>query len=327
MKNKPVHRVQRLLTLVPYFRQHPGITKVEAAREWGISVAQLEKDLSQLWMCGKPGGGGGDLIDIQYEGDTVTITDSQGVDRPLRLTAVEASTLLLALQFLVGNEAGLDRTAVHSAMAKIDHASGVVRDADEGGQAAGPVAGAPDPVGEAVAAAVRDGRALRLRYYTASRDAVTDRVVDPIRLQVLKSKTYLHAWCRDVEDLRMFRTDRIDEAEVLDEPSAPGTTRPADVLADFTDASAGLPAVRLAVSPNLRWVVDYFPMETVAVHDDGSAEVRLRYATEAWLTRTVAGFGGRLRILDDPRTAAAVHAHASAALEAYEAAEAAGIGS
>src|SRR5699024_10861253 len=93
------------------------------AQDLGISVKQLEKDLSILWMCGRPGLGGGDLIDLAFGGDTVEVTDSQGIDRPLRLTRAEASALLLALGFLVEQQSSVAPSAARSAMVKIEAAA------------------------------------------------------------------------------------------------------------------------------------------------------------------------------------------------------------
>lgn len=91
-------RLVRLLNMVPYFQANPRITRAEAAAELGVSVTQLEEDLNQLWMCGLPGYGPGDLIDFQFAGDTVEVTFSAGIDRALKLTSPEATGLLVALR-------------------------------------------------------------------------------------------------------------------------------------------------------------------------------------------------------------------------------------
>ncbi len=333
MTRAPIATVSRLLTLVPLISANQGRLKTEIARDLGISVKQLEKDLSILWMCGRPGLGGGDLIDLAFGGDTVEVTDSQGIDRPLRLTRAEASALLLALGFLVEQQSSVAPSAARSAMVKIETAaqarsSSTAPAADDrpGGPPeaeTGPGAadGTDDDRDAPAAAAVRDAvhhrRALRIRYYSATRDVRTDRVVDPIRIQLVSGNSYLQAWCRDAQGVRMFRFDRIDEAHVLDEPSAPDTEGRADALADFYDSAAGLPQVRLAIAPECLWALDYFPMVTEADHPDGGVEVSLRYASDDWLRRLILGFGGRIRILDRPGVSAHVHADAAAAIDLY----------
>ena len=74
----------------------------------------------------------------------------------------------------------------------------------------------------------------------------------------------------------MFRLDRFDYAEVLDEPSSPPpSATPRDVPADAAglltpDEHQQLAALRLA--PAARWVAEYYPMEDVLADDDGTPD-------------------------------------------------------
>ena len=60
-----------------------------------------------------------------------------------------------------------------------------------------------------------------MTYYSASRDAVSERIVDPVRIVLVDNYSYLQAWCRQAEGVRLFRFDRIDAAVQLDEPADP----------------------------------------------------------------------------------------------------------
>src|SRR6266508_3233720 len=68
--------------------------------------------------------------------------------------------------------------------------------------------------------AVERRRALRLTYYSATRDETSERVVDPMRVLVVGGHSYLEAWCRRAQAVRLFRVDRIDASTELDEPAA-----------------------------------------------------------------------------------------------------------
>lgn len=96
MSNRLSSRLARLLNLVPYFIANPGISPAEAAEELGVSTTQLMTDLNQLWVCGLPGYGPGDLIDLSFSEESIEVTFSAGIDRPLRLTSTEATALLIA---------------------------------------------------------------------------------------------------------------------------------------------------------------------------------------------------------------------------------------
>ena len=67
-------RLGRLLNLVPYLLARPGIRLADAAAALSITEGQLREDLELLWVCGLPGYGPGDLIDMALDGDRVTIT-------------------------------------------------------------------------------------------------------------------------------------------------------------------------------------------------------------------------------------------------------------
>ncbi|MGW4479743.1 helix-turn-helix transcriptional regulator [Rhodococcus triatomae] len=309
-------RLTRLLNMVPYFVANPGITKREAAAELGVTVAQLKTDLEQLWVCGLPGYGPGDLIDLSFEEETVEVTFSAGIDRPLRLTSTEATALLVALRALGELPGTADPTSVQGAIAKIESAAGVA--------AGGVVArSAPDseqerPVVAAVRSAVRHGRALDITYFSASRDAVTRRIVDPIRVVLVDNHSYLQAWCRQADGVRLFRYDRIDAATELEEPARPPE-------AAYTDSSslelfqddATLPQARLLIAADHAWVLDYHPMTDVQVRENGSIEASMRFASPDWMARLVAGFGAGVRVLGPPELSESVRSRASAALEAY----------
>ena len=123
-------RLVRLLNMVPYFQANPLVTHDKAAADLGVSRKQLRQDLDQLWMCGQPGYGPGDLIDFEFSGDTIEVTFSAGMDRPLRLTSPEATGLLVALRALADIPGVLDPAAARSAIAKIEAAAGTVVDDD-----------------------------------------------------------------------------------------------------------------------------------------------------------------------------------------------------
>jgi proteasome accessory factor C len=286
-------RMPRLLALVPYLLARPGIRVDEAAQDFDVSPKQLRKDLELLWMCGLPGYGPGDLIDLSFEGDTIVVTHDAGMNRPLRLTGSEATALLVALRALAETPGVVDADAVRRSIAKIEVAAGQA-------QPAGVVVGGGVREGkrtaetrEAVAGALQAGRALRIRYYTASKDQVTERTVDPMRLLIVQAVGYLEAWCRRVEGVRLFRLDRIDELTVLDEPAAP----PAH--AQPTDLSDGLFSPRpdqreaeLVLGPDARWVAEYYPCEELAELDGGRLRIRMRYADESWMVRLVLSLAG-----------------------------------
>lgn len=314
-------RLVRLLNMVPYFQANPRITRAEAAAELGVTTKQLEEDLNQLWMCGLPGYYPGDLIDFEFSGDTIEVTFSAGIDRPLKLTSPEATGLLVALRALADIPGVVDPAAARSAIAKIAAAAGAAEHDSAGSPAA---IDEPAPIENRAAATVRTAvqyqHALAIDYYSASHDTLTSRIVDPIRVLLIGGHSYLEAWSREAEGVRLFRFDRIVEATELGEPSAPPEpARHAPPDTSLFDGDPALPAAKLRVAPSASWVFEYYPMRDVRELPDGSYETVMTYASEEWMTRLVLGFGADVKVLEPESLARRVRDAATAALQSYQA--------
>lgn len=309
-------RLVRLLNMIPYFQANPRITYAEAAADLGVTAKQLEQDLNQLWMCGLPGYGPGDLIDFAFSGDTIEVTFSAGMDQPLRLTSPEATGLLVALRALADIPGVVDPEAARGAIAKIESAAGTV--AHGSGAAVDEPAPAESHAAAAVREAVRNERAVVIEYYSASHDTLSQRVVDPIRVVLVGDHSYLEAWSREAEGVRLFRFDRIVDASVLDEPSAP----PAPALqsppdTSLFDADPSLPAAILRIAPSAAWMFEYYPMRVLKDLPDGYCEAAMTYASDGWMTRLVLGFGSAVQVLGPESLANRVRETAAGALAAY----------
>jgi proteasome accessory factor C len=303
--------------MVPYFQVNPQVSYAKAANDLGVNRKQLEADINQLWICGMPGYTPGDLIDFELSDDTINVTFSAGIDRPLQLTSTEATGILMALRALAEIPGVVDPAAARSAIAKIDSAAGTA----EAGSTE--TSGATESAAAAaVRQAVHDQRALRIEYFSASRDAQSTRVVDPIRAVLVGDQSYLEAWSREAEGVRLFRFDRILDATVLDEPSAPPETAVGGpVNTALFDADPSLPAASLRIAPGAAWMLEYFPMRVVAELPDGHREVAMTYAAEDWLVRQILGFGSDVAVLGPPAVVERMRRSADEALAAYAALE------
>jgi len=306
-------RLGRLLNLVPYLLARPGILLSQAAADLGVTERQLREDLELLWVCGLPGYGPGDLIDMAFDGDRVTVTYDAGIDRPLRLTPDEALALVVALRLLAETPGMGERDAIQRALARIESAAGDIADA--------PVA-VRLPVNDdrlaTIRGAVERQRALKLTYYTAARDETSVRVVDPMRMLLVAGRAYLEAWCRRAEAVRMFRVDRIDGLVELDERAAlPPQARPADVRDGIFHPTPDIPLVTLRVGRAGRWITEYYPCEEVREESPDAWLVSLRVTDLLWARRLVLGLGPDVTVVAPPELARDVVAQARSALAAY----------
>lgn len=293
-------QVARLLTLVPFLHHRDGVRLDDAATLLGTSSEQVLRDLKVLFMCGLPGGLPGDLIDVDLdaieteEGSPVTegvirVGNADYLARPLRLTATEASAVIVALRMLRDTSTGATADLVRRVLAKIEKAAAVVGPAridvtpspHDAQQAA--MAALSHRLNEAAAANVQ----VRLSYFVPSRGELSDRIVDPRGVVAHGAFRYLDAWCHRAGADRLFRLDRIAEAEVLDVAAGTPRRAPRD-LSDglFTDTGEpGSAVVTLRLAREARWATEYYPMLDVRPHADGGAEVDMVVVDRRWLDR------------------------------------------
>lgn len=308
-------KVSRLLSLVPYVLSQGVASITETAAEFGIEPDQLRRELEMLWLCGRSSGPE-DLIDLLFDGDTVSVMYDGGLRRPLKLTSTEAMTLAVALRTLRDVPGATHGNAADQALAKIETAAGQRVD----------TAGVDIRLTEQerwlnlAERAVTEQRAIDLGYYTASRDTTTQRVIDPVQVFSADGVTYLEAWCRSAQAIRIFRLDRITDAVLLDEPAqVPAEVAPSDVSSGVYRPAPEHLLVELLLERGWRWVADYYPTESAIESPSaaGCLQITLRVADPAWVSALVRRSGGQVAVLAPDWLARTVREDAHAALSAY----------
>ena len=305
-------RLQRLLALVPYVVSRKVVGLADTATAFGVSQRELVDDLNMLWCVELRSPDPYCPIDLSYEGGEIMVSQAESIGRPLRLAVDEASALLVALRMLAevpgGNQ---DRSALTRLIAKLEAAAG------EAASASAQVAVQVEinngqGFADQIRLALDSGRRVHLRYYVPGRDETTERDVDPMRLLLVEGRPYLEGWCLRAEGMRLFRLDRVLALDVLDIQAAPPPE------AEHVDVDSGLfrPSeadvrVELELSPEGRWVAEYYPYESLAELTDGWVRVVLRTPDTGWVRRLALRLGedGRVvapsTLVDEIRTAAA----------------------
>jgi len=299
-------RLARLLTLVPWLMAHDGVTIEETAEHFGISPADLERDLWLLVVSGLPGHGPDQLVDIDFWDDgVIRVIDPQTLSRPLRLTPEESITLLIALRTLAQLPGVDDRAAILGAMAKIEAAL-----TDEE-QVIPQVEVVTEPhVADVIDEALRSGSGVHLTYASATRGEVTDRTIAPLQVRIVDGVGYLEAWCTVAEGVRSFRLDRILSAAPAPRPQLPTV----DPRREAVEPIRAL----IAVTPGDRWVSDVIDSVGVEGTDDqGRTLLRVSLLSLEWGVSLVLSLGEGTRALEPPSLARAVAEHAAAAAAAY----------
>jgi proteasome accessory factor C len=256
-------------------------------------------------VCGLPGYGPDQLVDIDFWDDgRIHVIDPQTLDRPLRLGADEAMSLLLGLRMLEQVPGVHDRSAIISAAAKLAAAVDLPGEDD--------LVSAQPPIDEAissaVAASINLGTDLVVTYASGTSDLVTERRISPRQVVLADGRAYLEAFCVTAGAQRTFRMDRIMKVT-----AASGPRELPDEASPQTASSSSV----LALADTSAWLIDVLGAEVLGNETDGRTRVRLEFADPRWLVRLVLSRGGQIEVLDPASLRSDVTDAAASALRAY----------
>lgn len=200
-------RAERLHALSEMLRRSGprGCTAERLAKEFGVSVRTIKRDLTALensgapiWSRPGPGGGYG-LV-------------ARGTLPPVSLTPVQAVALLAAVS------AAPDAPYADLALAGVRKIMDVLdpRTRTKADELAGRVwVNAPTPPPHAIKSALEEAmaeqRVVRIRYTSREGDTTT-RDVEPVMFASTNGHWYLIGWCGLRSDMRWFLVSRIERA-------------------------------------------------------------------------------------------------------------------
>jgi proteasome accessory factor C len=278
--------IQRILAIVPWIVAHPGVSKHDVATRFGMTGEQLDDDLALVLMIGVPPYSPGDYLDVVDDGEFVTIRLADQFSRPLRLTPAEGLALLAAGRALLAVPGSDPDGPLATALAKLERALDLPEVAVE--------------VGEPVfLTSVRDaaarGERIEIDYWSAGRDELTTRRIDPAVAFFAMGEWYVSAYCHRANDERMFRVDRIRALRATGEPFEARSAD--DEIAEVFHPHVDDPRVTLELAPSAAWVTEAYPAESTTTRTDGTIEVVLAVSEPAWLERLLVRLGPEVRVL------------------------------
>ncbi len=207
-----MRRTERLFAIIQVLRsRRRPVTGAELAEELEVSLRTLYRDMAELIAQRVP---------VRGEAGAGYVIDSAYDMPPLMLTHDELEAAVLGAAWVAQRgDAALARGA-RDLVAKLTaavpvHMRPILLDAG-----LHPVSYRPretDSVNVAdVRSAIRDRRKMRITY-ADTEGRTTTRVIWPFQIGYMEHIRIICAWCETRMDFRHFRTDRVREAEVLEE--------------------------------------------------------------------------------------------------------------
>ena len=297
--------------MIPLIRKRPGIRIPELASIFGVREQEIWEDISDvLSMCGVPPYLPHNYFVFSVQGDRVSIHFAEHVQRPVHLTLQEALAIDLALRSVSGGRPPAFGDAAPRLRKKIcELLAGPDREALETLDRS--VAGAPvtDAVQEAIIClkeAMARNASVQVEYYTASRDAVSERVIEPFGL--IDHRGHWYAIARDeLREMEIpFRVDRMRNPRIL-------ADREYEVPDDFTTEKFRRDEMRVRRPDDLAVRVRFSSRVATRVREEaekgtlqsqpGGGVVRTYYIDEdrpRWLFTHLARYGADAEVLSPP---------------------------
>lgn len=311
-----MNRTDRLLGILLELQAHGEQRAEDIARTFEVSVRTIYRDMEALSETGVPV--------VATPGKGYRLMEGYFLP-PLSFTPAEAALLQLGGEFVRDRVDPELRRAAEGALLKLagvlpqGRRDEVARRRDEllftttrrqtGPSGAPPESGigprVPSGGGDderlaRIRAAIGERRVLRLLYHTYRRPAPEPREAEPVKLVYLADAWHLAAYCRLRRASRLFRLDRIDSFDVLEERFTPGERHvvgpdPSSVWDELPEAHVRLdPAVQ-------RWVREQPPFFFRREENDIAGPVvvvslRDERAVLSWLL----SWGAAVEVLDPP---------------------------
>ena len=295
-------RLTRILVMIPYIQRYPGIAVQDLAQRLGCAPETILADLDAVLLCGVPPYLPNDYIGVVLEGDKVYLSFAEHFRRPVNLTFEETLSLNLALKRLPLARHGLEAAEQlqRKMLALLPSGARSQWRAARRQLEVGPL---PRELRNRIALleqAIEERREVRMEYFTASRDEMTERDVRPYGLIEHGGEWYVvgHCLLRDRE--LPFRVDRIRRLNLLDRSfQLPASFR----IERYHRPQMYFPTsrdlrVKLRIAPELaRWVREEHPAGKIRPLPDGGLILRLSVSQPQWIISWVMAHAGKVELL------------------------------
>ncbi len=280
-------KTERLIGILSVLLQKDMTTAPELAEQFEVSRRTISRDIESLCMAGIPiqtipGSGGGIRIMDGYRMDRTILTsrDMQMILAGLRsLDSISGSSYYSQLMEKI--KTGSSKVISGSDSILIDLSSWQHDSLA--------------PRIETIQNAIAERHLVSFRYYSPSSES--SRTAEPYYLIFRWSSWYLWGWCRDREDFRLFKLNRMDQVRETD-ISFENRNASVPDLSDEKIFPGGI-RVRILFDADVKWrLIEEFGTESFRETEDGRLLFTADYTDMENLIAWLLTFGDKAEILE-----------------------------
>ncbi len=275
-------RESRLFKIVYYLLDKVQTTAPELAEKFEVSVRTIYRDIDALSSAGipvyaEPGRNGGIRLMKDFVLDKAVLSEEEKQEILTALQSINAAQNIGSSQTLQKLSAIFNLNSEN--WLEVDFSGWSNKKFD-------------NEKFELLKSAVIQRRSVKIRY-AGSYKAISERIVQPLRL-VYKSKAwYLKAFCTEKQDLRIFKLNRILDLEILNE-----SFKYRSFTEPINDSGEEYNQITLRFPKEMAYrVYDEFDKTQVQRQANGDLIASAKMPEDAWLTGFLLSFGTQVDIL------------------------------
>lgn len=285
-------KIDRLLGIITILLQRGKSTAPELARRFEVSTRTIFRDVDDICRAGIP------VVTAQGGGGGISIAEGYRLNRSA-LTAEELENILAGLKSIGSVTASprvetLIQKLTPGRQSVVSMQDSIVIDLASHYKAS------LSAKIQLIKSAVAERRLVRFDYYSEKGKA--RRVIEPYYIAFKWSAWYVFGFCTEKEDFRLFKLNRLWNAEKLEKYFL-AREIPADE-SSLDDYFEGGPTVTALFDRSMEYLlVEEYGPESYTAMPDGRLRLTVSYANERYIKRWLLGFGDMVTVLDPPELA------------------------
>ena len=280
-------KIDRLIGILSVLLQEEKVTAPELAEKFEVSRRTINRDIEDLCMAGIP------IQTEQGAGGGIRIMEGYRMDRTL-LTSKDMQMILAGLRSLdsVSGSHYYSRLMEKIKTGSSDFVSG--RDSiliDLSSWYKDSLA----PKIEVIQTAIEERRMLSFVYYSPRGESI--RKIEPYFLVFKWSSWYVWGWCCEREDFRLFKLNRMDGTEIIEERYKVRAVPAPDLSNE--KIFPGKIRVKAVFEPEMRWrLVEEFGPSCFEVRADGKLLFHCEYTDIEHMVQWLLTFRDHVEVLE-----------------------------
>ncbi|WP_313340188.1 YafY family protein [Sedimentibacter sp.] len=300
-------KIDRLLGIITILLQCNKTTAPELAKRFEVSCRTIHRDIDDICKAGIP------IITYQGANGGISIADGYKLDKNV-LTVDELQSIITGLKSLgsVSDTARIERLI--SKLSPKSEAVVSIKDSILIDLSSHYKSSLSEKI-TLLKTAIYENKLVSFDYY--SEKGQSERTIEPYFLTFKWTSWYVFGYCRDKNDYRLFKLNRLWSHRIINDTFAPREIPIKELDFDVYFADENKITIIFDKSLEYRLIEEYGP-ECYEVMEDGNLKFSAGYTNKDYILSWVLGFGDKARVVEPIDMAKEIKEKAKKIITNYE---------